>query len=163
MTEHKWGGARYVNNDPLVARIECLRCGQWHEGNDLDKVLSLAKQEGSKCVPTQDFSLRAMQREHNAWKRLQLGAHRIDTSLMGLVEETGELAGAIRKERQGIDDQHKLIQKQRSGIADITMCLVDICNVRGWDYEEIVANKWAVVKQRDYRAGPIDYEGEPEI
>jgi NTP pyrophosphatase (non-canonical NTP hydrolase) len=107
--------------------------------------------------------LKQLQQEHNAWKRLQLGAHRIDTSLMGLMEETGELAGAIRKERQGIDDQAKLIQKQRSGIADITMCLVDICNVRGWDYEEIVANKWAVVKERDYRAGPIDYSKEPEI
>lgn len=72
-------------------------------------------------------------------------------SLLGAMEELGELCHAHLKESQGIRgtaEEHQA--KAKDAIGDIIIYLADYCNRRGFNIEEIVAETWFHVKHRDW-------------
>jgi NTP pyrophosphatase (non-canonical NTP hydrolase) len=70
--------------------------------------------------------------------------------VMGAMEELGELAHAHLKEHQKIRNTENHVENARDAVADITIYLLDYCNARGWNFEELVASTWEMVRQRDW-------------
>lgn len=98
------------------------------------------------------FSLHRMQVEHKAWVEHnfpnQPGWH----PLLGVAEETGELAHAHLKMEQGIrgtDEEH--IAAAKDAVGDIVIYLVSYCNAMGFDFETLVNETWQHVKSRDWQ------------
>lgn len=71
--------------------------------------------------------------------------------VLGVVEEVGELAHALLKWEQairGTPDQHEAAAKD--AIGDIVVFMADVCNAYGWDFEQCVADSWAIASRRDW-------------
>lgn len=94
--------------------------------------------------------------EHKQWAEKNFGTNRpYQDPLMGLVEEVGELHHALLKQRQGIRGEYlKHLLEVCDAVGDITLYLMDFCNVYGIDYEVAVRTTWEKVKGRDWKAYP---------
>jgi len=78
-------------------------------------------------------------------------------SLLGAVEELGELAHAHLKQEQGIRGtaaEHE--EKAKDAVADVVIFLSDYCSKRGFEFQAIIEKTWAEVKKRDWRKNPLD-------
>lgn len=89
-------------------------------------------------------------------------------SLLGVVEEHGELAEALLGQMlvgkvahaqlktedgiRGSAEEHAA--NAQDAIGDLTVFLSRFCERRGWDYQQIVEQTWAKVSQRDWKADP---------
>lgn len=124
------------------------------------------------------FTFRRLQHEQEAWANYNFGPtepgqglRRAGLTLLGVVEETGELADQLPDGDQHIVEltralgrlAHstlKPIQNIRKGedheakaqdaVADIIVYLVDLCHRRGWDLQDIVERTWNEVAARDW-------------
>lgn len=77
--------------------------------------------------------------------------------LLGIMEEAGELAHHHLKQLQGIrgtDEEH--IEGKRDAIGDITVYLSNYCTLNGLDFQSIVEEVWAEVRQRDWQANKMN-------
>jgi NTP pyrophosphatase (non-canonical NTP hydrolase) len=77
--------------------------------------------------------------------------------MLGVVEEVGELAHFMLKEKQGIreaiDSNGAKVSTeahQMDAVGDITIFLINLCVKRGWSFDRILADTWAEVSQRDF-------------
>jgi NTP pyrophosphatase (non-canonical NTP hydrolase) len=95
--------------------------------------------------------IREIQKEHQAWSTKNFGWDQDPSlSLIGVMEELGELAHAHLKQRQGIRVNEDHIAKARDAIGDILIYMLDYCNRRNFDMQLILEETWAEVKQRDW-------------
>ena len=94
--------------------------------------------------------------EHRKWAEYNFGKNRAyEDPLMGIVEEVGELHHALLKQRQGIRGEYiEHLLEVRDAVGDITLYLMDFCNVYGIDYDEAVMTTWEKVKGRDWKSYP---------
>ena len=76
--------------------------------------------------------------------------------LLGLQEEVGELAHAHLKGEQGIRGISPAVTLavKKDAIGDIVIYAAAYCAVNGINFGEAVAETWAKVSQRDWRADP---------
>ena len=99
------------------------------------------------------MTLRELQEENRLWANRNFPQQDSYCSLLGAMEELGELAHAHLKEVQGIrGTAAKHEAKAKDAIGDIIIYLAHYCTTRGFDLETVVAETWAEVRQRDWQA-----------
>ena len=98
------------------------------------------------------FDLKKFQEEQRIWSTKNFGetygsGYR---SILGAVEELGELAHAHLKSEQGIrtDEDHTLAKKDAVG--DIVIYLADYCWREGLSLEDCISDAWEIVSKRDW-------------
>lgn len=76
---------------------------------------------------------------------------------LGVVEEVGELAHFMLKERQGIREgsdgagKHASTEAhQMDAVGDIAIFLIQFCSMKGWSFGRILADTWEQVSKRDF-------------
>lgn len=74
--------------------------------------------------------------------------------LIGMMEELGELAHAHLKKEQNIRLNEDHEGNAKDSIGDLFMFMMDYCNGRGWDIEEIITKTACHVLRRDWTADP---------
>ena len=74
------------------------------------------------------------------------GEHDVDTTMIHLIEELGEIARPIFSEKIGRDSLKK--EKLKEEIADVTILLSHLANHFDIDIEEAVKEKIQVLKER---------------
>ena len=134
-------------------------------------------------------NLNQIQQEIGVWAITNFGKRRTEElRLIGAVEELGELVtqelerivpllhivramGLLNhhhlKEKCGIRgtaEEHQA--KEKDAIGDISLFLMDYCNLRGWSYTEILQETWDEVKKRNWIEDPAfgmkRYEGQQD-
>ena len=98
--------------------------------------------------------LRQLQDEQRPWVQHNFGNRPSWMPLLGVMEELGELAHAHLKRAQGIRTTEDHDAKARDAVGDIVVYLADYCSATGIDLERTVAEVWAEVKRRDWKADP---------
>ena len=71
---------------------------------------------------------------------------------LGMVEEIGELAHYLLKNRQQVREVH--IADETDAICDVLIYLLHYCSDRGIDIEKELKATWDRVKQRNWKAFP---------
>jgi len=103
-----------------------------------------------------DLTLRQLQEEQRPWVEHNFPGREAYYPLLGAVEELGELAHAHLKQLQGIrgtDQEHE--DAAKDAVGDVVVFLADYCSARGFDFQDILNETWAKVKQRDWRKDPV--------
>lgn len=105
-----------------------------------------------------DFA--TLQREHAEWATRNFGPGKPDShlaSMLGVMEEVGELAHSVLKGRQGIRgtaQEHRAAAEDAVG--DIVVFLSDFCTRYDIDFQYAIEKTWAQVKQRDWTKNKVD-------
>jgi NTP pyrophosphatase (non-canonical NTP hydrolase) len=100
-----------------------------------------------------ELTFRRLQESVAEWSRRNFTDQSPGDCFEGMVEETGELAHARLKARQGIrgtKDEHEAAE--RDAIGDLLIYMADYCQRRGFELQEIVEDTWEIVSQRDWTA-----------
>lgn len=96
--------------------------------------------------------LKEIQAEHKEWVNRNFGENRPAWhSLLGLVEEVGELAHSYLKREQnirGTKAEHDA--KIKDAVGDIVIYLIDFCNKEGLNLPCVIKDVWDHVKTRDW-------------
>lgn len=107
------------------------------------------------------MDLSKLQAEHVLWHDqnffypAQAGA--AENSLIGVMEELGELAHANLKRRQGIrGTEADHIEAEKDAIGDVIIYLSGYCSSRGFSLAECVEHAWNEVKNRDWTKNKVD-------
>lgn len=101
--------------------------------------------------------LTVLQQERDQWVARNFPGDMMTDSLLGAVEELGELAHHVLKMSQGIrgDEQHHR-EEIADAVADCVIFLAGIASHLSIDYGELVQSTWDRVKQRDWVNHPKD-------
>lgn len=97
------------------------------------------------------MNIRLIQKEHKKWELDNFGTGSSHQSLLGIMEELGELCHAYLKREQkirGTEEVH--IEEIKDAIGDIVIFLIGFCNRENLDFQSIVADTWEEVKNRDW-------------
>lgn len=103
------------------------------------------------------MTLSQLQSEVGEWSRKNFPNNQPYHPLLGVTEETGELAHAHLKMDQGIrgtPEEHKLAKID--AVADIMIYLANYCDLNAINMELAVETTWANVKQRDWQKNPMN-------
>lgn len=96
------------------------------------------------------IDLQSIQKEQAEWSKKNFGEQYTWEPLLGVVEEVGELAHAHLKEHQNIrlNEQHE--ENAKDAIGDVVIYMLNYCNLRGFDLEEIIKETWNQVSKRNW-------------
>lgn len=97
--------------------------------------------------------LQMIQCLHEQWCRDNFGQNAdnpVEWSVLGLIEEVGELAHHQLKGMQNIRQGEDHEVGARDAVGDIFLFLLDYCTRRGWDFAEIVDEVVDEVHNRDW-------------
>lgn len=101
------------------------------------------------------MQLTTLQEERDRWIRHNFPRDELVDSILGAVEELGELAHAFLKEKQGIRGSNSELEAQMAdAVADCVIYLAGVATHLGLDYGKLVQETWDQVKQRDWVAYP---------
>lgn len=100
--------------------------------------------------PTES-TLRRVQRQLKPWQSHNFGERPSWQPLLGIQEETGELAHAYLKRAQSIRLEENHQDKIVDAVGDIMVFLLDFCNAEGLDADSILNMVWDEVRQRNWR------------
>ena len=121
-----------------------------------------------------------LQREQGAWRKKNFPDQVPHQALLGVIEEGGEalealvallpaqitrgrMAHYLLKKEQGIRyTKEEVAEKLKDAIADETIFLSSLCELFGFDYDEIVTETWNSVKNRDWTKNPLTAGGTAE-
>lgn len=99
--------------------------------------------------------LSLLQRERNEWVARNFPDDELINSVLGAMEEIGEIVHHYLKWKQGIrgnPDFHR--EEMLDGVADTVIFLAGVCTHLKADYGALVYETWDRVKQRDWVANP---------
>lgn len=103
------------------------------------------------------MELSTLQAERDAWIADNFPGDRLHHSILGAVEEIGELSGHYLKMQQGIrGDMEEHEAGMLDAVADCVIFLAGVCSHMGVDYGRLVSETWDMVKQRDWVNFPTD-------
>jgi NTP pyrophosphatase (non-canonical NTP hydrolase) len=103
-----------------------------------------------------------LQEEIAEWAGRNFPTDTRETVVLGLAEETGELCRAALKGYQGIRGTSEEWEKEAyKEIGDVFLKLAHVCCVWGFDLENVIRDRWNVIRQRDFVTDPIGH-GLPE-
>lgn len=87
-------------------------------------------------------NVKELQDELHAWRMYNFPDCTPEDQFMGMVEEMGEIAHAMLKWKQGIRIENSIeaTSKVRDGVADLTIFMMGLCSLFGWDFMELVAS-----------------------
>lgn len=100
------------------------------------------------------MTLRELQQQQRDWVAHNFGERPSWHPLLGAFEELGELAHAHLKQVQGIRLNENHEENAKDAVGDVVIYLSDYCTARGFDFQEIVEQTWAKVRQRDWKRNP---------
>ena len=93
-----------------------------------------------------------------AWVKHNFPDDTPETTVLGLVEEAGELARAALKRYQGIrGTQEEWEAEIRKECGDIYLKLCHTAVMYDFDLEEAILARWAEISKRDWQADPIGH------
>ena len=95
--------------------------------------------------------LNEIQTEHWKWCQHNFPDAPAYHSLLGAIEELGELCHHHLKAEQGIRNNENHNLSKQDAIGDVIIYLFHYCSVHGWRLEEIVEKTWEEVKKRDWK------------
>jgi len=96
-------------------------------------------------------SLGELQHELKTWQKHNFPGRDAWEPLVGVMEESGELAHAHLKRHQGIrGTPEDLDEAAKDAVGDIIVYLADYCNARGFDLQGCLNAAWFEVRQRDW-------------
>ena len=110
-------------------------------------------------------TLKRVQQEQVAWVAHNFGDRPQWMPILGCMEELGELAHSFLKREQGIKGTHEQHTADiRDALADVVIFLCDVASSQGIDLDAALAETWAIVRQRDFKAdamtgGEHNHEG----
>ena len=122
------------------------------------------------------FTLARLQVEQKAWADKNFPGHVSHQPLLGVVEESGELADAMLEKLESVLVGHAQLQsivgrlahahlkreqgirgtpqelndKLKDAVGDIVVFLANYCSTMGFDMQQIVEETWAEVSKRDW-------------
>ena len=97
------------------------------------------------------MNLTDLQNERDVWIRHNFPRDELVDSILGAVEELGELSHAFLKEKQGIRGSNSELETQMAdAVADCVIYLAGVASHLGLDYGVLVQETWDMVKQRDW-------------
>lgn len=96
------------------------------------------------------LTFKMLQEQQAKWKKKNFPNSLPYQSLLGLLEELGELSHAHLKSEQGIrtDENHQAMKED--AVADIAIYLAGYCTDNGIDLEKCVKQTWSQVKKRNW-------------
>lgn len=99
-----------------------------------------------------EITLSQLQAERNEWVAHNFPDDELVDSIMGAVEELGELAHHYLKWKQGIrgNEAHHY-SEMLDAVADCVIFLAGAATHLSVDYGELVTQTWARVKKRDWQ------------
>jgi NTP pyrophosphatase (non-canonical NTP hydrolase) len=101
------------------------------------------------------LSIDEIQYRQLIWSQENFPEHLPHRAVLGVCEEAGELAHEQLKLEQGIrGDQETHILKAKDAVGDIVIYLMEFCNQKGWNFNEIVSDTWLEVAKRDWKNNP---------
>lgn len=100
--------------------------------------------------------IRQLQQEHFRWQKKNFDNVVVEDMILGVVEELGELAHSILKEKQKVRMHEDHEEKAKDAVGDIFIFLTGVCNRKGWDLQTIIEDVWKEVSSRDWRQFPND-------
>lgn len=102
------------------------------------------------------LQLSELQRERDLWVARNFPGDELVNSILGAMEELGELAHAFLKHKQGIREVSDGNVKDliEDAVADCVIFLAGVATHTGFDYGEAVQRTWDKVKQRDWVNNP---------
>lgn len=100
-----------------------------------------------------DQFLTWLQKQHAAWEAVNFPVSSQNSmhSLVGVVEEVGELAHALLKKDQGIRgtaEEHDA--EAQDAIGDIFIYMAGLCNKNGWNLQSCIHRAWIEVGKRNW-------------
>jgi NTP pyrophosphatase (non-canonical NTP hydrolase) len=96
-------------------------------------------------------SVRELQREVGIWANLNFPTDDSTISVLGLVEEVGEVCRAILKREQGIrGTEEEWTEKIREEMGDVFIKLCHVAELEGVDLQSIIESRWSEVSQRNW-------------
>lgn len=106
-----------------------------------------------------DQFLTWLQKQHAAWEAVNFPESSQNSmhSLVGVVEEVGELAHALLKMDQkirGTDEEH--IAEGKDAVGDIFIYMAGLCNKHGWNMQKCIEKAWIEVANRDWTKNRMD-------
>lgn len=97
------------------------------------------------------LQLSQMQAERNIWVAKNFPGDRLEDSLMGAVEELGELSHHILKRRQGIRGEALYHTEEiKDAVCDCVIFLAGIATHEQFDFGLAVQETWERVRDRDW-------------
>jgi NTP pyrophosphatase (non-canonical NTP hydrolase) len=105
------------------------------------------------------MDLTQLQNEHEIWERKNFpdSADDVMHSLVGMLEELGELAHAVLKMAQGIrgsEQEHR--NAAADAVGDINVYCAGLCNKLNLNMDECIEVAWGQVKNRDWTKNKVD-------
>ena len=97
------------------------------------------------------ITFRKLQDQNALWVACNFGPHPAWHSLLGIVEEVGELSHAYLKREQRIRTNQNHNEAIRDAVADIVIYLADFCTTEGIDLGDQVDSTWREVRKRDWK------------
>ena len=102
------------------------------------------------------------QRDVVVWAAHNFPHDTTELTVLGLVEEAGEVARAVLKRRQNIRGTYpEWTDEIKKECADVFIKLCHVAGVEGFSLANAIVNRWAEVSQRDFIANPKGH-GLPE-
>jgi len=96
------------------------------------------------------IGLREAQIEIGGWRRKNFPNSKSFEPLLGIAEETGELAHAHLKVVQGIRKGEDLEEKREDAVGDLLVYLCNYCNQNSLDLVDCFYKAWSEVAKRDW-------------
>lgn len=99
--------------------------------------------------------IRDLQADVTEWVLRNFGNSNELATVGGLIEEAGEVMRAAVKRSQGIrGTRAEWDAALRKESADVFVKLCDVAQFYGFDLSDAIAERWAQVRQRDWKANP---------
>ena len=100
------------------------------------------------------INLTKLQEEIYVWAKRNFAIEQAKDQFTGMVEELGELAHTILKQKQRIrkidhDDE-------KDAIGDLFIFLCNYCSLRNIEIEKVIDETWKKVKKRDWIKYPFN-------
>lgn len=103
------------------------------------------------------MNLRDVQLEHRTWLNHNFPNQTIEQTVLGMVEEVGELAHHLLKRAQGIrGDGVDHEAEIKDALADFIIFAMDLADREGFIIEDAVIEVWEQVRERDWVKFPHD-------
>lgn len=94
--------------------------------------------------------IRYLQQQIKQWESTQPFSPDPIDKFLGVVEEVGELAHALLKQKQGLRTAEDHDAKAKDAVGDIFIFLSAFCSVKGWDMSQIIEETVDIVLKRDW-------------
>lgn len=99
--------------------------------------------------------LKKIQKEHLEWQLKNFGTLPPVDSIMGMIEEIGELCHAYNHEKWGVRGSlFNMRAKAKDAVGDIAIFLMSYCSSMGFDLQDIIVDTWIEVSKRDWVKHP---------